>query len=290
MRTLALAISLIWLAGTLPLGAAAQDSNDEEARALFDAAEVAYSNGEFDRALDYFQQAYELSGRPGLLFNIAAVHDREHRDQEALEIYQRFLEAVPGSPRERFVRNRIEALEAAIAESTPAPAVDVDDLDAAGAGETSVPETSVPETPATETSEPETTEPSTDPVASEPLAFAGEAPEETSRESGVSIGGVALLAVGGALVLGAVGTLVYTLNRNDAIDECNEVHCTNGQEVVDQRDLGVGLTAGLGAAGAAALVVGAVLMATHSSESDESEGAALRCAPSLGGLACAGRF
>ncbi len=112
-------------------GLAQQSASDEEARALFDAGRVAYSNGRYDEALQYFQKAYDLSKRAPLLYNIATTLDRLRRDEEALRNFEEFVKQVPNSDYVPAARERIDFLRAAIAArqqkaqtpaATPAPA------------------------------------------------------------------------------------------------------------------------------------------------------------------------
>ena len=94
---------------------------DDEARALYDAGVMAYSNGRFADALGRFDEAYRLSHRPALLFNIASCEDRLRRDRDALDDYRRYLEAVPDAGNRPFVEERIRFLESAVS-AAPAPA------------------------------------------------------------------------------------------------------------------------------------------------------------------------
>ena len=101
-------------------GVRAQSSQSREARIAqakkaFSAGTVAYSNGEFKSALASFRRAYELTGSPDLLYNIAAVSDRMRRDEEALGAYEGYLEARPKSADREHVESRIDVLRAAIA-------------------------------------------------------------------------------------------------------------------------------------------------------------------------------
>lgn len=101
--------------GQRPPPEPAAQTDDQEARSLFEAGETAYHAGRFERALEYFQRAYELSARPGLLFNIANASDRLHRGREALEAYRRFVELDPESPNAPFAAARAQSLEAELA-------------------------------------------------------------------------------------------------------------------------------------------------------------------------------
>ena len=87
------------------------DSQDHEARQLFEAGEVAFADGRFENALRRFKDAYELSPRPQLLFNIGASAERLRRDEEALDAYQAYLEAMPDAPNRAQVEARIDVIE-----------------------------------------------------------------------------------------------------------------------------------------------------------------------------------
>lgn len=102
---------------------ASQESTDREARALFDAGSVAFTEGRYESALRHFENAYALSPRPGMLFNIATTYDRLHRDAEALDYFRRYLAATE-APNRADVEARIQELEAAQAAlGTPTPPV-----------------------------------------------------------------------------------------------------------------------------------------------------------------------
>lgn len=96
----------------LPWTANAQEEEPRvlEARALFQAGQVAYDDGRFEDAQEHFQRSYELSGRAELLYNIGLAADRARNDKEALEAYEAFIERLPDSPHARRARNRIRAL------------------------------------------------------------------------------------------------------------------------------------------------------------------------------------
>lgn len=89
---------------------------DEEARGLFLAGSAALDHGHFDEALDYFQRAYQLSGRPGLLFNIGHTAQRLRRDELALQSFEQYLQEVPDAENRDAVEARIRLLRDAIAD------------------------------------------------------------------------------------------------------------------------------------------------------------------------------
>jgi len=114
---LILAVSFSCLVSTA--GVYAQSSQSREARInqakkAFAAGTSAYANGEFESALASFERAYELTGSPDLLYNIATVSDRMRRDEDALAAYEGYLEARPKSADQEHVESRIDVLRAAI--------------------------------------------------------------------------------------------------------------------------------------------------------------------------------
>jgi len=106
-----------------PVRAEVSDAQDREARKLFEAGEVAYAEARYERSLKYFQEAYALSQRHILLYNVGTSLDRMGRDQEAIDAYLEYLDKVPGAKNEGAVRERIRQLEARVAERGKPPPV-----------------------------------------------------------------------------------------------------------------------------------------------------------------------
>lgn len=107
------------LASLVAAPAWAQDewaSPDEQARALFAQGEAAYGEGHFEEALGLFQRAYDLSGRPQLLYNIGISATNLGHDTEALDALERYLAALPEAPNRALVEGRLESLRRRIAE------------------------------------------------------------------------------------------------------------------------------------------------------------------------------
>ncbi|MEM9068065.1 MAG: tetratricopeptide repeat protein [Myxococcota bacterium] len=122
MRPL-LVLSMVALCST----AIAQDTNDlDQAAALvFQAGTTEFEEGRFEAALDHYQTAYRLSGRPALLYNIALCHDRLEQKDEAIAFYDRFVRESPNHPAVRRASARLEILR----ESERRPRGDTDDTD-----------------------------------------------------------------------------------------------------------------------------------------------------------------
>jgi tetratricopeptide (TPR) repeat protein len=101
-------------------------TRDREARAIYEAAVVAFDEGRFEDSLRLFRRAYELSERPELLFNVGTAADRLRHNEEALEAFEAYLAARPDAENRANVEARIAVLRRAIADAarpTPEPSV-----------------------------------------------------------------------------------------------------------------------------------------------------------------------
>lgn len=206
-------------------GPASSAQLDEAARLTFQEGQQAFLSGDYETALTRFRQAYELSQRPLLLYNIAQSLDRLRRDEETVTALERYLEAVPDAENRGEVEARIRVLRAAIERNAPPP----DENE----------EEEVTNPPA------ENVEPTEE---SNPLAIFHPA---------IFIA-VAALAVGGGVAIGVTGA--ETLSRNDAYTATTDVN--EAEQLLDDANsmqlitnVMIGVTAGL----AAAAVVFAIL-------------------------------
>lgn len=99
--------------------AVAQDPSalaDEEAHRLFEAGRAAFGAGRNEAALSDFEQAYELSQRPSLLYNIGQCDDRLRRDEAALHAFEQYLAlSADDAPNRLEVQARVTVLQAALA-------------------------------------------------------------------------------------------------------------------------------------------------------------------------------
>jgi tetratricopeptide (TPR) repeat protein len=117
LRLAALIVGVLLLLGPVS-GAVAQNTpTDGEARNLFLAGQDAFAVGSYERAMDYFERAYLLSHRSGLLYNIAITADRLRRDARALEAFREYLIEEPATERRAEVQARINFLAARVAEA-----------------------------------------------------------------------------------------------------------------------------------------------------------------------------
>jgi len=87
--------AFVFLAAVAPAATASPKSEkaaiDTRARELFQKGDKDYAEGRYDEAYKEFQEAYDLSGRAQLLFNISNALERLGRYQEAAEALEKYL-------------------------------------------------------------------------------------------------------------------------------------------------------------------------------------------------------
>lgn len=113
------ALLVLVLGATWAAGAAAQDEEDRAAaREQFSTGVSRYEAGDYQGALEAFQEAYRLAPHPTVRVNMANCYEQLDRPLEALHHFERFLaEAESPSPQQRReVRSAIRRLEGRIGE------------------------------------------------------------------------------------------------------------------------------------------------------------------------------
>lgn len=238
MLALGLGLALASLA-VVP-GANAQSDDDQRARMHFQSGRSYFQDGAYDRALDEFSRAYELSGRDVLLINMANCNERLGRPRVAVGNLQAYLEAQPDAPDRATIDRRIANLERL-----------ADEQDARLAAATAA---TAPATTAAVTEEP-----AADPAIDEPVAI--EATEEAIEEGGRNMLGpiIGFSTAGvGAVMMITFGALALS-EQNSLEESCGATgSCTDDQvKKVDNYALVADIGLGLAVAGAA---VGVVLL------------------------------
>ena len=204
---------------------------DEAARLLFESASRAYEAGNFADALARYTNAYELSGRAPLLYNIALCHDRLEHKAEAADFYERFVVEVPDSSTVGMASSRAAILRASLS----APDTDIQDTD--------IQDTDVQDVRDT---------------------------QNTNAGSRSLAGPIASFAVGGAgLVTFVVAALISSSRLSDAEGTCNGAGGCNEDELddVDRASLIADLGLGVAIAGTA---VGVVWLLVGGGDEDDS--------------------
>jgi len=244
---LALALAVASFATAAPVAA----QGHERARALFEAGRVAVSEGDYESALRYFTEAYELSERPRLLFNMANAADRLRDDERALALYRRYLEAVPDAENAEYVNARIDALLTAQQNQTEPPEPDPE-----------------PEP------EPEPMQPPPEPE-----------PEPSSSEPPVA--GIAVTAAGGAFaVTGAILLGVGAAERGNVDGAPVGSMWSEYEGSHETANTLTPIGAALLGVGVAAAAVGIVLIVVGGGDDEES----VALVPTGNGLLVRGRF
>lgn len=109
MRTAVVLIALAGLAradGHKPL----PDKFAVRAAAVFDKAVAAEQANQWRKAIELYEQAFELSPHPNTVFNIATLYADHGEDKRALEAFQLYLDLAPDAPDRAAVDERITAI------------------------------------------------------------------------------------------------------------------------------------------------------------------------------------
>ncbi|MES2643192.1 MAG: tetratricopeptide repeat protein [Myxococcota bacterium] len=95
-------------------------ADDARARELFENGSLLYDEGRYEDAIAAWKEAWRLSGRSLLLFNMANATERLGRYDEAMELLSRYRAFAPAEERETLDR-RIRNIERRLVEAEPAP-------------------------------------------------------------------------------------------------------------------------------------------------------------------------
>jgi len=98
-------------------------SDVEDAQKRYAEGVLAFDGAQYETALERFKEAFNLSGNPDILFNLAVCHEKLNSAERAIAFYELYLEEVPDAPDADAVRGRIAALKnpAPAPEATPPP-------------------------------------------------------------------------------------------------------------------------------------------------------------------------
>lgn len=87
-------------------------ADKQQAAAHYDAARSAYSFGNYDVAIREYQAAFDLTGAPEYVFNIAQTQRAKGDKAAALAAYRRYVELDPAGAGVESARSHIASLEA----------------------------------------------------------------------------------------------------------------------------------------------------------------------------------
>ena len=170
-----------------PGAAAPSDADKEAARKLVIEANATLDAKQYDKAIELYQRAYDLTRHPLMRFNIAQAHRLAGRADAALTFYEQYLKDDPDGSEAPGARLRVDELKAAGAKVRP------ELLEPAGTGAPPAVEQDVP-APVGAT----TAMPALQPGGPDRTDTVGR-PGRSLRLTGIALGGVGLasVAVGG---------------------------------------------------------------------------------------------
>lgn len=110
---------IVLFVGVLPCMRAGAVDPTAEAKRQFQEAEAHYDAGRWTEAVAGYQQAYVLSPRPPLLFNIAQAYRNLGDVAGAIGYYRQYLEKDPKGKRVAEARKHLASLEASLPKQPP---------------------------------------------------------------------------------------------------------------------------------------------------------------------------
>lgn len=114
------AIALV-VAGGLALPPVARAAPADDAAEQFDQAELLYREGRYDEAIAILRELIAAYPEPILRFNLGRAYESAGRLEEAIDAYERYLEASPDAPDRVDVEGRIGRLQTQLAAQEPEP-------------------------------------------------------------------------------------------------------------------------------------------------------------------------
>jgi tetratricopeptide (TPR) repeat protein len=182
--------------------AAAPSPTETQAREAFERGRIHYDNGDFPRAAAAFEDAYRLSGRDGLLYNLYLAYRDANNQEKAAEALRGYLTKVEAIENRPQLEARLKALEDGIAQRKAAEAAEAAERDRL----------------AREQAERE--------ANAQKQAAAQSAPAAAPVNKHWWVPGVAVMGAGAALMLGSIGTGVASNSKADKLEkECMDGIC-----------------------------------------------------------------
>lgn len=243
---------LLLLFGASPASAEtppdAQAETDARARTLFDSGAALYEEGRYEDAIFAWEEAWRLSRRPLLLFNLANASERLGRLEEAMRLLTEFRDYADESERE-ILNSRIANIARRVDEAHSTPIVE--------------PVTTPPEPPVVEAP---VVEPAfVDPASGPPVmpGIVPPAPRARIRPLPIALFGVSGVALGGGIAFGQLALTARAEAGGSCAESGGRLWCTEGATAALDRDrtasLAADITFGIGVAALAGGVVTALL-------------------------------
>lgn len=237
-RAMLVLVPLLAIVGVASSGAAQEEAPSAAER--FRRAVARYESSQYDEALRDFQELYEDTEEPALLYNIARCQEQLGDLDAASTSLRRYLDRVPSADDREEAARLLEDID--VRRQTPPPEPDV---------------APPPDPEPVDVPDPEPPTPTP-------------APSESGGMSPLALTGIALLAVGGAgLVVGASLGGLTVAEHGSRSESCGDRGCTDA-DLSDLMAYGVGADIGLFAGGALA-VAGIVLLIVGLADGDDAQ-------------------
>jgi hypothetical protein len=118
MRRHLVSVVCFVLVAAVSAGAFAAD-DPQKAKALFEQGKTFFDLGQFDKAIQAWQDGYTAKADPGFLYNIGQAYRLSGDPQKAIFFYKRFLGYSPKAPNRAEIEQKIAQLQKQIAEGKP---------------------------------------------------------------------------------------------------------------------------------------------------------------------------
>ena len=247
------------------------DGDTRAAQGAFAAGQAAYNEGDYDRAITYWSDAYRRDCTAhALLRNLATAYELSGRKKHALLALETFLSRNPDSPASAQIQRKISTLRDKIAEDSAQPT-------------------------------PTTTATTAQPTATTAPTSTAQTPPDTGGSKPIT----PLIVAGAGGLLTVVGAIVYFGAKGDVSDfeeQCPNRTCPS-QQVQDDANAArsrVTLGGAVALIGLAAGVGGTIWYLTSPAEGGQTAGRALprdkkprvdaQVGPGFAGVSVSGRF
>jgi hypothetical protein len=168
-----LALVFVLVVGVAWPSGSARAGDPQKAKELFRQGSVFFDTGQFARAIEVWQRAYEEKQDPGFLYNIGQAYRLAGDPRKAVFFYKSFLRNSPKSDQRQEVEGKIAALQKQIAaedQRTGTPVTPLGAPPSAAAGAPVAPVTTPTPSTAPTTRTPAATTPPTAPTTRPPAA------------------------------------------------------------------------------------------------------------------------
>ncbi len=231
-------------------------SADDKAKEFYEEGKAHFQAGRFEEALNAFNEAYNLTLEPALLFNLGASAEAMGDRERAKAYYLVYLEESPDAPDEAEVRSRIEKLS------------------------------QDPEPPSSDTQETEETQQIT--TSTENVDASTYYASNQDKKKHATIWPSLMIGLGGMTLVGGMISAIVAKSRYDGLESSCKPNCTDNQ-VSDAKAPAVAADV-LFVLGGIAATAGVVGLVITKKRSRKQSSIAIEVVPGALGLTLEGRF